>query len=72
MCGGCPELFLPSKSLLILLLPGDCPGGGKWGNGIILRPSVNAQAHPQDSYFQFIQHRMQLFTEGSTANPQSK
>lgn len=71
LCGWCLVLFLPSKSLLIPLVPGDSPGGGKWGNGIMLRPSVNAQAHPQDSCFQFIKHRMQLFTEGFTANPLS-
>lgn len=48
LCGCCPVLFLPSKPLLILLVPGHCPGGGRWGSGIILRPSGNAQAHPQD------------------------
>ena len=74
VCGLCPVLFLLSKSSACSYsCQGTFPtpkawGGGRWGNGLVLKPSVNAQAHPRDLYFQFIKERMQLFTEGFTAN----
>lgn len=59
-------LFLPSKPFAHSPHARGLSGGGKWGKGLVLRPSVN-----QDWYFQCIKHRMQLFTEGFTANPVS-